>query len=176
MTLAASEVFSLVTDGLLARIGMADKTQFTLTGTPDGPSSPPPPLSDPVSTDWSQFTRTAMDVADSIRRHGRVPSTVWLGSTAVPPEAYLAAAARVLAELADGKPAPAEVEIRPAKLAAAKHVATDDPRLWGWVIFPPGFRAPAMMDLAKREAWTLKPAVLDRSGGGLRGGGATPAK
>jgi hypothetical protein len=41
-------------------------------------------------------------------------------------------------------------------------VAKDDPKLWGWVIFPPGFRAPALMELARRQAWTLKPAMLDR--------------
>ena len=40
-------------------------------------------------------------------------------------------------------------------------MSADDPKLWGWVIFPPGFQAPAMMELAKRQAWTLKPAVLD---------------
>ena len=49
---------------------------------------------------------------------------------------------------------------RPARLAVAAHVANDGPNLWGWVIFPRGFRAPAMMELAKRQAWTLKPAVL----------------
>jgi hypothetical protein len=42
----------------------------------------------------------------------------------------------------------------------AKYVAEDAPRLWGWVIFPPGFRAPHLMDVARRQAWTLKPAVL----------------
>ena len=30
--------------------------------------------------------------------------------------------------------------------------------LWGWVIFPPGFRAPKLMGLARLQAWTLKPA------------------
>ena len=114
-----------------------------------------------MTTDWNQFVRTAADLGDYLRRHGRVPSTVWLGSTGVPPEAYLAALARVVGGVMDGKPNPATVEVQPARLAAAKHVAGDDPKLWGWVIFPPGFRAPAMMELAKREAWTLKPAVLD---------------
>ena len=47
-----------------------------------------------------------------------------------------------------------------AKLAAAVNVADDNPNLWNWIIFPPGFRAPAMMQLAKRQAWTLKPARL----------------
>jgi hypothetical protein len=57
---------------------------------------------------------------------------------------------------------PATIEVKPAKLGAAKYVADDDPKaLWGWIIFPKGFRAPAMMELAKRQAWTLKPALLD---------------
>jgi hypothetical protein len=162
LTLAPSEILALLTDAFLAQLGKGDKTAIALTGTPDGPTSAPPSFAGPVATDWSQFTRTAGDVSDYVRRHARVPSTVWLGSTGVPPEAYLVALARVVSDLLDGKPAPDTVELRPAKLAAAKHVAGDDPKLWGWVIFPPGFRAPAMMELAKREAWTIKPAVLRR--------------
>jgi hypothetical protein len=161
VTLAPSEVFSLLTDTLLAHIGKGDKTLLAITNTPDGPADPPPPFAGSATTDWSQFTRTAADVADYVRRHGRVPSTVWLGSLGVPPESYLIALAGIVGELLDGKPPPATVELRPARLAVAKYVADDDPKLWGWVIFPPGFRAPAMMDLAKREAWTIKPAVLD---------------
>jgi hypothetical protein len=42
-------------------------------------------------------------------------------------------------------------------------VADDSPDLWGWVIFPEGFRAPRMMALARLQAWTLKPAVLRRA-------------
>jgi hypothetical protein len=100
-------------------------------------------------------------VAEYTKRHGRLPGAVWLGGTAVPPEAYLWALARVALALLDGKEVPAKVEVRPATLAVAKHVSEDRPGLWSWVIFPPGFKAPAMMDLAKRQAWTLKPAVLE---------------
>ena len=50
--------------------------------------------------------------------------------------------------------------MKPAPLAAARYVSDDDPKkLWSWVIFPPGFRAPAMMALAKLQAWTIKPAL-----------------
>jgi hypothetical protein len=63
-----------------------------------------------------------------------------------------------------GKEFPETIAIKPAKLAAARYVSDDDPgKLWGWVIFPPGFRAPALMELAKKQAWTLKPALLSRS-------------
>ena len=117
-----------------------------------------------MTTDWSQFSRTAADVADFIRKQGRVPGTVWLGSKPVPPEAYLRALAAVAPDLIDGKQPPETIEIKPARLEAAKYVSDDDPKLWGWVIFPPGFHAPEMMELAKRQAWTLKPACLIRIG------------
>jgi hypothetical protein len=158
--LSASEVLVLLNQYLVEQTAGRPPAVVELKTTPDGPSSPPPPLADPVITDWSQFTRTAADVSGYLARHGRVPSTVWLGSVPVPPEAYLAALARAVGPMLDGKPAPDAVTITPARFAAAKYVADDSPRLWGWVIFPPGFRAPAMMELAKREAWTIKPAVL----------------
>jgi hypothetical protein len=65
--------------------------------------------------------------------------------------------------LIEGKSPPEKIEIKPAKLVAARYVSEDGGHLWGWVIFPKGFRAPAMMDLAKRQAWTLKPALIDRA-------------
>ena len=43
---------------------------------------------------------------------------------------------------------------------ADKYVANDDPRIFNWVIHPEGFHAPKLMELAKLQAWTLKPAVL----------------
>jgi len=115
-----------------------------------------------VATNASQFTRTAADVADYFRKHQRVPSAIWLGSTAVSPEAYLAALVKVVLSMADGKPMPESIELSPAKLLTAKYVSDDDPKLWGWVIFPPGMRASGMMELAKRQAWTIKPAIRQR--------------
>lgn len=154
VTLAPSEVLYLLAAYL------AEKKTVELPPTPFGPTGRSPAMPDKVETDASQFTRTTADVLDSMRKTGRAPSTVWLGSTGVSPEAYTAALARVVVAVADGKPVPERIALTPAKLAAAKYVSDDDPRLWGWVIFPPGFRAPALMELAKRQAWTLKPAVL----------------
>jgi hypothetical protein len=161
--LAPSEVFALVNEYVAERGAGHTPTGIPLRGTPYGPSEKGPPLEHPVTADWSQFTRTAADVADFLRKQGRVPSSVWLGSVRVPPEAYLRSLAEVTAALADGKPAPEKVEIKPARLTAGEYVSEDGPGLWGWVIFPRGFRAPAMMELARRQAWTLKPALLDRS-------------
>lgn len=35
-----------------------------------------------------------------------------------------------------------------------------DEQHWDWPIFPPGFTAPRLLQEARRQAWTLKPAVL----------------
>jgi hypothetical protein len=158
--LSASEAFDLL-NRYVAAAGTGKKPDaLTLTDTPLGPTGRVPALLEPVTTDDSQFVRTNEDVRDYLRRHGRVPTTVWLGSAGVPPEAYLKSLAKVALELLAGRPVPAKIEVKQGELGAAKHVSADDPKLWGWVIFPPGFKAPAMMDLAKRQAWSLKPAIL----------------
>ena len=130
-----------------------------LHSSPYGPSSPEVPLAAPITVDANQFLRTTADLADSIHVNGRIPPAVWLGSQGVPPTAFLRSLAPLAIDIADGKPVPQRIEIKPARLAAAKYVADDKPGLWSWVIFPPGFHAPHVMELAKREAWTLKPAI-----------------
>lgn len=162
VTLAPAEVLDLLTRYVVARTDGTPMPTITLGPTAIGPTSASPPLSAPLTCDASQFLRSCADVADQLAKHGRVPSAVWLGGRAVPPEAFLRAVAGVANELLTGKPMPKEVELRPTPLAAAKHVAEDDPRLWGWVIFPPGFRAPHLMEVARRQAWTIKPALLRR--------------
>jgi hypothetical protein len=161
--LSAAEVFAILNAYLAERSAGREPAAVAYQGTPYGPTNRTPALGEPVTTDWSQFTRTSIDVADFLSKQGRIPTAVWLGSTPVPPEAYLVALARVVGDLADGKSAPGTVEVGPARLATAANVAADAPNLWGWIIFPRGFRAPAMMELAKRQAWTLKPALLDSS-------------
>jgi hypothetical protein len=158
-TLSASEVFAL----LNAYLAECPIEQLAVKTTPLGPTGRLPLMTETVTTDASQFQRTCRDVADYLDKHGRIPSAVWLGSRPVSPEAYLAALARIVQRRLDGQAMPETVEIKPAKLAAARYVSDDDPKkLWGWVIFPPGFRAPALMELAKKQAWTLKPALLDK--------------
>jgi hypothetical protein len=52
------------------------------------------------------------------------------------------------------------IPMRQGELDSKQYVADDSPGLWGWVIFPKGFNAPHMMEIAKLQAWTIKPAVL----------------
>jgi len=160
-TLAASEVFCLLNRHVAGMVRKAQSQAIPLDGTPYGPASPfegEGALT--VDASWSQFSRAVVDVADYLERHGQIPSAVWLGSTPVSPESYLVALAQVT--LAGAEP-PASVHIVPAHLAAGKYVADDAPELWDWPIFPPGFRAPKLMGLARLQAWTLKPAQASPS-------------
>jgi hypothetical protein len=158
--LSPAEIFALLHDYVLA-CASGRQTSFVLPEKAlDGPSEATLPLDGPIVTDRNQFYRTVRDVKDFMQAQGRVPSTTWLGSVGVPPEAYLRALAQVAVDLANGKPIAETIEIKPTALDAAKYVADDGPGLWRWVIFPPGFRAPRLMELAKRQAWTLKPAFL----------------
>jgi len=162
--LSAGEVFALLNEYVAGASTGHAAEKVELKTTPLGPTGRVPLLMESATTDASQFQRTTRDVADYLRKQGRIPSAVWLGSRPVPPEAYLAALARIARTLLDGKAMPETIELKPAKLGVVKYVSEDDPKkLWGWVIFPPDFRAPALMELARKQAWTLKPALLDHS-------------
>lgn len=152
LALTAAEVLLLLNKA-------AESESAAFSSAPLGPTEPAPALAAPVTVSGSQFRRTIHDVNAYLQSHGKVPSTVWLGSLGVPPEAYLAALARNFDPILKGHP-PETVEIRPTKLGCAKYVADDSPKIFGW-LFPEGFHAPAMMELARRQSWTVKPAILD---------------
>ncbi len=174
-SLSAAEVLALLNDFADAVLRGKPVGAIGLPNSPLGPTTAAP-IHEMVQTDRSQMERTVADVAHYMDRHGRVPNAVWLGSTPVSPESYLKTLAGYVVDLAaergivkddersPGRPSGDADVIRfaPTRLRPADHVAADNPKLWGWVIFPPDFRAPEMMELAKRQAWTLKPAVLDR--------------
>ncbi len=91
------------------------------------------------------------DVRAFIEANRRLPSEVWFGST------YLSIAdfARLLAGgLAAGRPRGA--------IEAEKHISSDSTKTFSWAIHPEGFSAPNLLELARLQAWTLKPAILKK--------------
>ena len=159
-SLAPSEIFTLLTLYLASQVREEGNAPITLSGTPLGPSRSVPVLREPLQIRWDQFFRTVLDVQASVRKTKKIPSPVWFGSTPSPPESYLAAVAEASRLLLEGEPVPDIIEVPPARLADAQFVAEDSPALWDWVIFPEGFSAPHLIELAKLQAWTLKPALF----------------
>ncbi len=131
---------------------------FLVNGTPYGPASATGELTAKLEVPWNQFARTVLDVQDELDKTGQIPNAIWLGSQPIPPESYLVGLAHTTVTLTQQGETPASVTFEPAHLATAQYVAEDSPALWGWIIFPRGFRAPKLMSLAKLQAWTLKPA------------------
>ncbi len=159
-TLSASDVFSLLNQFVASAVSKRPSGPLRLGSTPYGPGSAPVGLQQEIEVPWSQFSRTTLDVADYLEKNQQIPGIVWLGSQSIPPESYLVALSQVARKLiVDGEP-PDSVKIATAHLAAAKYVAEDSPALWNWPIFPPGFHSPSIMNLARLQAWTLKPALL----------------
>jgi hypothetical protein len=158
--LSASEEFELLNDFVARAVRKQAAEPLLLRGTPYGPALASSELADNVKVAWSQFSRSVLDVAGFLEKNGQIPNVVWLGSTPVPPESYLVALAQTTLALLSANALPDSVTLRPARLAAARYVADDSPSLWDWIIFPEGFDAPQLMVLAKLQAWTLKPAII----------------
>ena len=165
--LSASEVFVLLNSAVADRVRTGNFAAAVLGDTPYGPACSPTDLAliESGEVSWSQFSRTTLDVAAILNRTGQVPNVVWLGGSAVTPESYLVALAGVATRLLAGQPTPDTVKLAPADLATARYVAKDSVGIWNWPIFPPGFHAPHLMELARLQAWTLKPALLPGSKG-----------
>ena len=98
------------------------------------------------------FERARLDAIGYIQTHKRLPHTVWAGSDRLSLPDF---AATLAAD--DGGPS---VQIRTGVTAFERHVAADTDKTYGWVIHPKGFSAPELLEQARLQAWTLKPARL----------------
>lgn len=128
-----------------------------------GPDAAPPINGAVTNLSWFELRDTTQDVLRYITAEHRVPARVFVGANQVTPAEFLVAVAGAWnAHLAQGKvPSDAAANLGSGTgIASEKHVAADTPELFGqWVIHKAGFRAPKLMELARLQAWTLKPAL-----------------
>jgi hypothetical protein len=96
------------------------------------------------------------------RQGYQMPSEFWVATNSFSPQDYLATIAGAVERHLTTGTWPDPVPVRKGVLGFEKYVAEDATKLWGWVIFPEGFHAPKIMELARLQAWTLKPALLKR--------------
>ncbi len=128
-----------------------------------GPDHPPPSTSKIKQLDWPAFRDAALDVRNFIGAEHRIPARVFVGAEAFPPADFLTGLAAVYHYYCqEGKlPEQTGVTLRQGlEVLPARHVAKDTPGLFGgWVIHREGFRAPKILEVARLQAWTLKPAI-----------------
>ena len=112
---------------------------------------------------WPAFRDATLDVLEFIQTEHRVPARVFIGPDAVAPADFLfALASAYTSRIKDGKlPMSQGVQLgKGLTLAPARHIAEDTPGLFGgWIIHKEGFRAPKILEIARLQAWTLKPAI-----------------
>jgi hypothetical protein len=122
-----------------------------------------PPATELARTDWLAFRDAVGDVLNFIQTEHRVPSRVFIGAHAVAPADFLMALASAYDHYnKTGKlPLPEGVGLGSGlELLPARHIAQDTPELFGgWIIHREGFRAPKILEVARLQAWTLKPAI-----------------
>ena len=158
-------MFGLLTEAAAAYIDRNEMPAATKVMPLDGPARSYAPSTKGTRSPgfpWSAFARAVRDASDFCRTAHRLPDEIWIGSESMPPADYLATLAHVVEGLiTSGKP-PATVTRYDGQFTADRFVAEDSPELWSWPIFPEGFHAPRIMELARLQAWTLKPAMRQR--------------
>ena len=99
------------------------------------------------------FDRAKADASGFIRANRRLPADVWIGSQKL-------ALADFAATLAADDGVSGTVAVRKANPEMEKYIATDASGTFNWPIHPERFSAPELLELARLQAWTLKPARL----------------
>ena len=128
-----------------------------------GPDHSPPPASKRTHLDWPAFRDAALDVRNFVEAEHRVPARIFVGAEPFPPADFLTGLAAVYHyHCQEGKlPEQTGVTLRQGlEVLPARHIAKDTPGLFGgWIIHREGFRAPKILEVARLQAWTLKPAI-----------------
>ena len=157
---SVSDQFELLTGAVADQIE-GRKTRYPVRATRlIGPDNPPPTNSLPKIS-WPAFRDATLDVRQFIQREHRIPARIHVGAEAVPPADFLIGLAAAFRQFQTTGKFPAEVILeKNVELLPARQVAKDTPGLFGgWIIHPENFRAPRVVEQARLQAWTLKPAM-----------------
>ncbi len=164
-TLSPADQFQALSLALARRLDPAPATPTTDPLRLDsllGPDAPPPVTGGrgDAPVPWPAFAAAVSDARDYMRINHRIPSEVFLGATSVAPADFLIAMSVAYAAREKSGAFPASMAIpRDVQLLTARRVAPDAPNTFGgWIIHPPDFRAPKILDVARLQCWTLKPA------------------
>jgi hypothetical protein len=153
--LSPAEVFSLAVCLLAERVRTDAWPERVPYRYVDGPAEPPHVelTTDRLSLDavfgTCLFEAAQMDMCK------RMPSQVQVGRTWLSPADFVATVGAAFPRWVSGNTEDALVARGDLVQATCipEHVS------WEWIVFPPDLEADALLDVAKLQAWTLKPAV-----------------
>ncbi len=164
-SLSAADAFVLLNESINAFIEKNEMPASVKLATIEGPAraySRGAERARPASFTWAAFSEAARNTAAFYRAHNRMPAEIWFGVESLSPQDYLATLAAVIVEPAATGKKPEQVKVQAGNFTADKYVAADSTKLWDWPIHPENFHAPKIMELARLQAWTLKPAMRQK--------------
>ncbi|MEA3403049.1 MAG: hypothetical protein U9R79_17540 [Armatimonadota bacterium] len=112
--------------------------------------------------DADDFRESVLETAEFIESHGRLPDDVWAGEMCGTVADWFCCAAQMVAHLVETGDMDRHVETQPARMRVDDHV-DDDAARGGWqgAMLPQGIDGSKLLEQTKRQAWTLKPAILE---------------
>jgi hypothetical protein len=99
------------------------------------------------------FDKAKKDASSFITAHHRLPSEVFLGAETL-------SLADFAATVAGQVLSPGPIHVLRGNVEFEKYFSTDSEGSFKWPIHPKGFSAPELLELARLQGWTLKPARL----------------
>jgi hypothetical protein len=159
-----ADQFATLADAVVVAFDQGDVNLPVITGGLWGPDGTPPTSRETeMEIPWPAFVAAVRDTRAFVTSQRRVPARVFIGPDAVPPTDFLVGLARFWKAYCEDPNAAIGRPVRLGRnveLLTAKHVAKDTPGLFGgWVIHREGFRAPQILEIARLQAWTLKPST-----------------
>jgi len=146
-------VFGEVGGALLAP---AEMLTALLEGAPrmvDGPTTGGRTTYSQASIPAAAFQRAVADAGDYIRRFNRLPAEVFVGSKTL-------SLADFTATLAGRGSDTGDVPVARGSIEFNHYFAADGRKPFSWIIHPEGFDGGPLLELARLQGWTLKPARL----------------
>ena len=117
--------------------------------------------SEPLNTvKLEEFLKASYEVKLFIELHNRIPDFIEINGVKISPVDFLASEARLYMKIYNGEEHE-HVELVKGVFEPDKYVSLEGAKdCWRWVIFPKGFEAWKLVELAKLQTWTIKPATL----------------
>lgn len=109
---------------------------------------------------WHHFEASLIDVSDYLAVHRHIPAGIRVGSMLISAADYLSTLASVFSAIAAGN-IPATVPVMRAQLLTENLLDEEQVcDIWRWLTPDQSFTTPGLLELAKLQCWTYKPATL----------------
>jgi hypothetical protein len=161
VSVSAAEAFGMLVNCLCTYVSHSKMPQEVPCKPVHQPTKRPASVLRSASVPWAAFCDSLQSVTTYLNANEAVPNHVQFAQGGIAPEDYLGAVASALTQLMKGETPPNTVRIEPMTCRFEGYVDEEAGRsAWKSVMMPPNFTAPKLIELAKVEAWTLKPAIL----------------